>query len=290
MKPPTKTQSPDQKTILTLLDVVGSCITDIAFNHLYDRAIVIHEKTSKGLSECYRQTLSEYINESESARFCSVLLNSIHHYTRMSTIYNDISYPNCINLYASLFVPQMYIGSLTSEQKLNILSMILGRSVHEFASAIIRQYIGCIIDDHNDPSNVEELQDCILKILLNERDVSYKRFIESQKKTHVQPPSNQSIGMGKLASAFKKSINERAALKKKNMALMRKNASLLKQFEELKKMFLEQLSTHKEQNKMIEELKQHLDQPNKPAMGKDISIEESDNDEDDKELFSVRYV
>jgi organic radical activating enzyme len=96
--------------------------------------------------------------------------------------------------------------------------------------------------------------------------------------------------MGKLASAFKKSINERAALKKKNMALMRKNASLLKQFEELKKMFLEQLSTHKEQNKMIEELKQHLDQPNKPAMGKDISIEESDNDEDDKELFSVRYV
>jgi hypothetical protein len=288
MKSSTKTPTPDQKTILTLLDVAGSCITDIAFNHLYDRAIVIHEKTSKGLSECYRQTLSDYINESESARFCSVLLNSVHHYTRMSTIYKDISYPNCINLYASLFVPQMYIGSLTSEQKLNILSMIFGSSVREFASAIIRQYIGCIIDDHNDPSNVEELQDCILKILLNERDVSYKRFIESQKKTPPQTPPTQSNGMVKLASAYKKSINERATLKKKNTALMRKHALLLKQFEELKKMFLEQLSTHKEQNKIIEELKQHLNQSNKPPMSEDILIEESDND--DKELFSVQYV
>jgi hypothetical protein len=287
MKASTKTQTLDQKTIVTLLDVAGSCITDIAFNHLYDRAIAVHEKTSRGLAECYRQTLSEYINESDSPRFCSVLLNSIHHYTRMSTIYNDISYPNCINLYASLFVPQMYIGSLTSEQKLNILSMIFSRSVHEFASAIIQRYIRCIIDDHNDPSNVEELQDCILKILLHERDVSYERFIQSQKSSPSTKPVAQTATVVKLTSAFKKSINERSILKKKNAALARKHLALAKQFEEVKSMLLSQLSTHKEQHKIISELKKCLQQPNGLSIA---SKPEEAVDEDDSGLFSVQYV
>lgn len=323
-----KQQTVDQKAVVTLLDVAGSCITDIVFNHLYDRAIAVHEKTSKGLAECYRQTLGDYIKESNSARFYSVLLNSVHHYTRMSTIYNDLSYPDCVNLYASLFVPQMYIVSLTAEQKLNILSMIFGSTVRKFAAAIIRQYIRCIIDDHNDPSNIEELQDCVLKILLHERDLSYERFIQSQKPTHKQSAKTKaklparSMAMVKLTAAFKKSVTDRALLKKRNNALTRKHDMLAKQFEDLKTMFLNQLSIHKEQTKAFDNLKQQLARSAQVAKsassndgsesGEGSSEQTADSDadasttspihkhelksapvpedEDDDELFSVQYV
>lgn len=292
---PTKTvgDAIDQKTVITLLDVAGSCVVDIAFNHLYDRAIAIHEKTSNGLSECYRQVLSEYIAESNTPRFFSMLLNSVHHYTRMSTIYNTISYPDCINLYASLFVPHMYVASLTAEQKLNILSMIFGSSVREFTNAIMQQYISCIIDDHNDPINIEELQDCILKILLHEREVSYERFIQCQKTTKkvsiADPPvSNKPVKalvMTKLSNAFKKSVAERAVLKKKHNTLSKKHSALLKQFKEMQQMFLEQLAVHKEQSKLLDDLKSKLANTEAPSP----TSSQTDQCNDD-ELFSVQYV
>jgi hypothetical protein len=268
-------QTIDDKTVLTLLDVAGSCVVDIAFNHLYDRAIAIHEKTSTGLTECYRQVLANYISESNTPRFFSMLLNSIHHYTRMSTIYSTISYPDCINLYASLFVPHMYVASLTADQKLNLLSMIFGNSVREFSDAITQQYISCIIDDHNDSANVEELQDCILKILLRERETSYDRFIESQKPTKkvtitksAKRATTTSVAMTKLTTAFKKSVIDRANLKKRNSTLTKKHKALVTQFEQMKEMFLKQLTVHKEQATLVEELNaqvKKLSQADKPA-------------------------
>ncbi len=293
-------QAIDQKTVLTLLDVAGSCIVDIAFNHLYDRAIAMHEKTNGGLAECYRQVLTNYINESNTPRFFSMLLNSIHHYTRMSTIYSTISYPECINLYASLFVPQMYVGSLTADQKLNILSMIFGNTVRDFANAILQQYISCIIDDHNDPVNIEELQDCILKILLHERETSYSRFIQSQKspgksskKVSIASTSNKSNGksvaMIKLTAAFKKSIAERAVLKKKNNTLMQKHTALLKQFEEMKDMFLKQLELYKEQSNVVNQLQAQL-KPSTPISVKSEQEEKVEIEDDPFAMPSIEYI
>lgn len=290
-----KTQSTfDQKTILTLLDVFGSCITDVFYNHLYDRAVLVHEKTSTGITECYRQAISDYVNECSSPRFYTVLLNSLHHYLRMSTIYNAISYPDCVTLYSSLFVPQMYIASLTAEQKMNILSMIIGKSIRTFADEIMQEYIGCIIDDHNDPVNVEVLQDSILKIILHERDVSYERFISSQKPQKKVPPSSATVrprAMSKLTDAFKKSIAERVSLKKKNCHLIKKNKELVKQCSELKNMLLNQIIIQKDQSKIIDELKTRLcpSAPEQPVLEpKQIVVQEDEYNDD--ELFSVQYV
>ncbi|KAG7394177.1 hypothetical protein PHYBOEH_005571 [Phytophthora boehmeriae] len=278
----------DEKTVMTLLDVAGSCIVDIAFNHLYDRAIALHEKTNQGLAECYRQTLSNYVSESSTPRFFSMLLNSIHHYTRMCTIYHTISYLECVNLYASLFVPHMYLASLTADQKLNILSMIFGGTVKQFADAIIQQYISSIIDDHNDPVNVEELQDCVLKILLRERDVSYERFIQSQKSTKKKvtiAPTVKSGAITRLTTAFQKSVVDRAGLKKRNKVLVRKHAALATQFAELKNMFLEHLASYKEQGAIIAELKAQL-----AAQPPSEEVQTVKPSEDFDDAFSMQYV
>lgn len=290
----------DQKAILTLLDVAGSCIVDVFYNHMYDRAIAVHEKTRRGLTECYRQAVTEYISESNSSRFYTMLLNSIHHYMRMSTIYNEISYSGCVTLLSSLFVPHMYVNSLTTDQRVDIVSLVLGNTIRLFGQEVLQQHISCIIDDHSDHINIEILQDSILKILLNERNVSYERFIHSQKtnqgevvdrptKSAKETPKVANKAMVKLADAFKKSVSERAALKKKNVALTKKNKALVKQFEELKQLCLNQFSTQKEQSKMIAELQEQLSAQadvkpsSQPAVG-------SIDDEDDDELFSVQYV
>ncbi len=313
----------NDNTVLTLLDVCGSCITDIMYNFLFDRAIAIHEKTSMGLSEAYRQVLSEYVNESNTPKFYSVLLNTLHHYVRMSTIFNTISYPECISMYAGLFVPQMYVTSMTNDQKINILTMILGNTIRDFSVKIKNDYIGCIIDEHQDTTNIEILQDCVLKIIIAQRHQNYDKFIQSQKcnaivdnntpenKPIVAKKSNQraqinSGSLVKLTSAFKKSIARKNALEKKNASLIEKNQQLHKQFNELKNMFLKQISVQKEQYQIIEDLKKQLTsatQSISTTASKHGDIEEIEqepeevtNHESDTEssklddMFSVEYV
>ena len=293
--------SNDQKTILSLLDISGSCITDIFYNHLYDRAIAVHEKTSKGLTECYREAIKDYVGESSSPKFYTLLLNSIHHYVRMTTIYSELSYTDCIALYANLFVPSMYINSLTIEQKVNIVSMILGNVVKAFADEIIQQQIAVIIDDHGDSVNIEVLQDAILKILLDERELSYDRFIQSQKpKKKVvivdTPNSSPPKAMVKITTAFKKSVADRASLKKRNNALQKKNKALAEGLRELKAMLLNQINTQKEQSATIDELKVELQKSTQTkSMSSNMTQTEDaedaeDAEDDNEELFSVQYV
>lgn len=314
MKKPTGVT--DEKTVLSLLDVLGSCLVDIFYNHMYDRAISVHEKTSRGLTECYRQAVQNYLADSTNPRFYCMLLNSLHHYMRMSTIYTDISYTECIRIYASLFVPQMYATSLTTDQRVNLLSMILKNTVHALAGEIVQEHIGCIIDDHTDATNIEILQDVVLKVLINQRDLSYDRFIQAQKKASketertkqskelkdrahgsIQPLETHTIE--KLNTALKKFVVVTRMLKKKNAELVAKNRALALQFNELKTLFLNQIPIQKDQTKIIIELKEQLQHAlqasNKPSFtitpSKVWEDTESKGDEsDDDELFSVQYV
>ncbi len=287
---------------LTMLDVCGSCITDIVYNFLFDKAIAVHEKTSIGLTEAYRQALAEYVNESNNPKFYSVLLNTLHHYVRMSTVFNTISYPDCVSMYAGLFVPKMYVNSLTNDQKLNILTMILGNTTREFIEQIKNNYIGCIIDDHQDPGNIEILQDCILKIILTQRNINYDKFIQSQ--TPLSPtkpekcaPVKKNINkhvLVKLTSAFKKSVAKNTAIEKRNKALVKKNKQLANQFNELKQMFLEQIAVQKQQSIIIEGLKQQI--AKKPV----DDIKDSDDAEETvssvnedihvDDMFNIQYI
>lgn len=312
----------DEKTILTLLDVFGSCITDIFYNHLYDRAIAIRERSaSQSLTVCYRNVISEYLQESNTSKFYTMLFNSLHHYIRMSTVYSDISYSDCISLFVGMYVPHMYITSLTAEQKINILSNIMKKSISSFAVEILEEHISCIIDDHGDHTNIEVLQDSILKILLQERDRSYTTFVQSQQssskketgkerngvtsdvQTQTQAPPASTQTLVKLTNAFKKSLDERKALKKRNIQLTKKNKILISQFKELKSMFLVQINNQKKQSMLIDDLRtQALNQQTelksqKAPEDEDVPVEQeftmSDADDtmnDDDMMFSVQYI
>lgn len=289
----------DETTIRTLMDIAGSCVVDIFYNHLHDRAIAMHEKSGKSVTTCYREAIAAYVGESREPQFYTMLLNSIHHYTKMSTVYNTIAYSDCVTLYSSLFVPQIYMPSLTFEQRVNVLSMALGGAVRAFADEILQSHISIIIDDHADCFNIEFLQDEMLKCMLKERSRSYDIFLQSQKttKSTKEPTAKAastkptvtapSKAMRSLSEAFKKSIAEKSALKKKN-------AQLAKQFGELKQMLLSQLEIHKQQKLLIQQLKSQLDtEPDMPTVESGSATENrspAGSDYDNDELFSIQYV
>ncbi len=262
----------------TMLDVCGSFITDIIYNTLHDSAISMHDKAGMGIAEAYRCALDTYISASNTPKFYSDMLTNLFHFVRHSTVFNNIAYTECISMYASFFVPSMYVASMTSDQKLNILTMVLGNTLREFVAKVKRQYIGFIIDNHNDPANIEILQDAILEILLRQRSQSYDRFIQSQRKPVDAPKTINQKSLVKLSTAFKKSIAKKNSLEKSNAALRKKNEQLTKHFEELKKMLLQQIAGQKEQNRVIEELKKQLSdrQPVENKIEDESGIDESD--------------
>ncbi len=262
----------------TMLDVCGSFITDIIYNTLHDSAISMHDKAGMGIAEAYRCALDTYISASNTPKFYSDMLTNLFHFVRHSTVFNNMEYTECISMYASFFVPSMYVASMTSDQKLNILTMVLGNTLREFVAKVKRQYIGFIIDNHNDPANIEILQDAILEILLRQRSQSYDRFIQSQRKPVDAPKTINQKSLVKLSTAFKKSIAKKNSLEKSNAALRKKNEQLTKHFEELKKMLLQQIAGQKEQNRVIEELKKQLSdrQPVENKIEDESGIDESD--------------
>lgn len=282
----------DENKARSLMDVIGSSVVDIIYNHMYDKAVIIHQKTQNGIAECYRTSICEYINDIGSAKFYNTLLNTLHHFTRYSTSMATITYSDCIDLYSSLFIPQMYIRSLTSEQRLNYLSMILGKVIKEFCNIVLQSHLRSIIDDHMDPINIEVLQDEILHLFLEEREHSIDEFIRSQKQESQNvetEKNNNSIkpkSITKIADAFKKSINEISLLKKKNTKLVKQNTILLNQLKEAKTILLSQIQAYKEQTQRLEELKQPkacIDLQEK------ISEETKEEDNGDEDLFTLSY-
>ncbi len=255
-----------QEKIISLLDVAGSTIVDIFYNHMYDRAIAMKEKSDHNITDCYRSAIVEYVKSSNSTDFYKVLMNSIHYYTKVSTIYHNISLVNCIDLYASLFVPDVYIQSLTEKQKNDILSMVLRETIKEFSNELLSTHLSIIIDEHQDDTNVKVLQDVILRELIKHRDQSYMRFVQCEKKKEpakapkatkkksVVVGSNQTQkAMTKLTRLYKDSIDEKSKLKKKNTELQSKYRSVVDQCKDLQTMLLNQIRLYKaKESELIE--------------------------------------
>jgi hypothetical protein len=271
------------KTVLSLLDVIGSTIVDIFYNHMYDRAIGLREKKGYTITDAYRLVITEYMNDVHTPHFYKTLINSIHYYTRISTVYNNMSFVECIDLYIGLFVPRMYIVSLNQQQKHDIFSLALQNTMIEFSNDIVTNQLQMIIDEHLDPTNIEILQDNILRILTHQRELSYSNFLDSQKTTNVQHTSSKSSksngnkALEKITVAYKQSIEDRVKIKNKYLKLQMKYNNTNKQLNELKTLFLKQIEAYKIQNKELMELK---------AVAASTAASVASNDDDHSEMIS----
>lgn len=270
----------NEKTIISLLDVFGSTLVDITYNHMFDRAIHMKDKSGKSLTECYKISIVNYLKEAITPQGYKMLLNTLHHYTRLTTIHKSISLADCLELYIHCFVPQMYVQSLNENQKHDVLSLIFRNTVDKFCKEILTEHLQMIIDEHLDPSNAEILQDTVLKILWTQRELSHKKFIDSQKKTNgpsSTPKQTKNKAIIKLTQSYKNSVEECVALK-------RKNNKLLKKFKELQDMFLKHLHIMKTMQSELANMKQQTNTPT-PKVEKELEIKQPTIDVGDS-MFS----
>ncbi len=292
-----------QKKILSLLDVVGSTIVDIFYNHMYDRAIVLKEKTEQNITACYCSAITDYVKTKDTPEFYKTLINSIHYYTRVSTSYTQLSFVDCINLYASLFIPDVYIRSLTEKQKHDVLSMVLRETVKSFADKLLADYLALIIDEHQDPSNISLLQDCVLKELIQHRDSSYKRFVaceqDKPKRAGVRIKSTVNSTskavktqkmLSKLNSLYRQAVEDRTKLKTKNEDLQTKYKALADQFKEMQTMMLNQIKLYRMQEDELMSLKQSSAAAKETKPIANTIADASVDNQDYGGLFSVQYV
>jgi hypothetical protein len=289
-----------QKKVLSLLDVLGSTIVDIFYNHMYDRAIAMKERTENNITTCYKTAIVEYTKTRDSPEFYKTLINSVHYYTRISTIYNDLSFVDCINLYASLFIPEVYIKSLTEKQKHDVLSMVLRETIKTFSDKLMEDYLAIIIDEHDDPTNIPLLQDSILKELVKHRDHSYTSFISCERKNEpkkattgikviTKPTSVPKIlktqkTLSKLNKLYKQAVEDKNKLKGKHIELQTKYNSLVDQSKELQNMLLNQIKLYKDREIELNTIKKKELSPRK--MSSPLAISESP---DYDGLFAVQY-
>ncbi len=273
-----------QNKIISLLDVLGSTIVDVFYNHIYDRAIAMKEKTGNNITDCYCSAIIDYVKSSDSSEFYKTLVHSIHYYTRISTVYSELSFVDCINMYSGLFVPEVYIQSLTEKQKHDILSMVLRESVRSFSNELLSTYLTLIIDEHQDPTNISVLQDVILRELLNHREKSYAKFIQCEQKkkaaAKIIPIHKPKTALSKLTKLYKDVIDEKTKLKQKYNQLQQKYKASIAQTHELHGLLLTQIQLYK--NKELE-LESYKTSPIREPVKAKIIEPEYD------ELFNVSY-
>lgn len=264
-----------QNKIISLLDVLGSTIVDVFYNHMYDRAIAMKEKTEHNITDCYRSAIVDYVKSSDSSEFYKTLVHSIHYYTRISTVYSDLSFVDCLNMYSGLFVPEVYMQSLTEKQKHDILSMVLRESVRSFSNELLSTYLAIIIDEHQDPTNISVLQDVILRELLNHREKSYAKFIqcEQKKKTTAKtatkgiPIQKPKTALSKLTKLYKDVLDEKTKLKQKYNQLQQKYKASCSQAQELHGLLLTQIQLYKNKEAELESYKSNsITNPSKEKM------------------------
>lgn len=286
-----------QEKIISLLDVAGSTIVDIFYNHMYDRAIAMKEKTEHNITDCYRSSIIDYVKGNNTTDFYKVLMNSIHYYTKVSTVYHDISLVECIDLYASLFVPDVYLCSMTEKQKNDVLSMVLRETIGSFSAELLSTHLSMIIDEHQDETNVKILQDLVLKELIRHRDESYLKFIRCEKKLVVPKPNKKVLvksnkpqkALVKLTRLYKEAINDKVALKQKNTELQLKYKTMADQFKSLQTMLLNQIQLYKTKDSELVEYKKKSTVPMAPMNINTESNSVAKSSEFD-DLFNVQYI
>lgn len=282
-------QNKFDKEVVSLLDIIGSSVVDNFYNHLYDKAIAIKERTNKSITESYRLTIINYIKDHDSPIFYKKLIESIQFYTKMATCYDDISYIQCINLYSKLFIPDQYFMSMTENQKNNLLFMVLKASINTFTQHILSSYISIIIDDHMNSENVVILQNVFLEILLAQRDESYSKFIKVEQSTggkgvkiSTKKNKHKDQIMIKLTKKYKKCIDDYNKLKRKYEDIKSKYNDLQLKGKEMQELFLNQLNDYKSATNEIEHLKKHI-MSSKPKKVEFVnSIEDDEESKEDK--------
>lgn len=172
-----------QKKTIDTFEILAAYFVDIYYNHLYIEAKKLRTNNSVGsITEGYKHALNAFLQGVENPKFYKKTLVGIHSFF-IETGFNSISFTDCIERITGEFIPSDYYGSLTKQQKISILKLVLCQSNKAFIEKVVRKFLLLIIDNHNDADNIRVLQDEYIDIMMLERENMYHKFISTKVKT-----------------------------------------------------------------------------------------------------------
>jgi hypothetical protein len=171
---------------ISTFSVIGAYVVDIYYNHTYAEAVKLKNSGKvASITEGYKHAVLAFMsaidNQSKTykPKYYTQLLTGINEYFTVWTSFSTLTVGDCIDRITKEFIPGDYYASLDKDQKRNILRLVLTNTIKEFTKCVIQEYLGSIIDNHDEPANVEALKDKMTDLLLMEREALYHRFLDS---------------------------------------------------------------------------------------------------------------
>ncbi len=172
-------------TTISIFQIVGAYFIDVYYNHLYTEAIKFRtDGKVASVTEGYRHAtfafLSAIDNKSKAykAEHYNKLLQGINEYFITWTNFSSLTLSECIDKIVREFVPADYFASLNKEQKRNILRSVLIDSIREFTKIVVGEFLGAIIDNHEEAANIEALKEKMVDVFIMRRETIFHKFID----------------------------------------------------------------------------------------------------------------
>lgn len=312
------------RTISTY-QVISAYVVNVYYNLLYAEAIKLKNAGSvSSITEGYKHTVFAFLSAIDSSykktykpKSYNELLIDINKYFTACTSFETLTLADCINKITREFVPSDYFKSLSKDHKRNILRIVLTGTIKEFSKSVVRDYIGMIIDDHDEKDNIEVLKEKIVDILLMERESFYHKFLnkaagrQSQQidkgiavkmQNEIKKLNNEKRGLlrnmselkqtcdvrtkqlSQVISKYKKLVSNFKTLKMNHEGLILKYNSIPQQNDELKqqlnnaKSHIQKLTKKiEEQNAIIEDLEAYTEDEEEPIVQSQSSQPTSNN-------------
>jgi hypothetical protein len=210
------------KRTIDTFEIISSYFIDIYYNHLYIEAKKLKtNRHVKSITDGYKHALNAFLQGIENPKLYKKTLMGIHNY--FSTTGINLTFSECLERINEAFIPKDYISSVSKQQKLAVLQLVINNSNKSFIQKLVRDFLGSIIDNHEDVDNIRILQDEFIDILIIERENIYNRFIVSKTKPNGGSSSGNNSGNTILIERMKNEIKllhkEKYDLKKMNLEM-----------------------------------------------------------------------
>lgn len=168
------------KKLLTVFELVGSCLMNIYYNDLYIMATKDHNKKSITDEYITKITIFTEAIKKDRTNYKKIILR-LHQYFIDKTKFALMTLQQFEDKYISSFIPEEYFETIDKKQKDNLLHKIFCSIISEFSALCVKK-IRIIVDNRGNEAYVHMLQDALLDIHLKERETLIAKFLTAHKK------------------------------------------------------------------------------------------------------------
>lgn len=176
------------KQTTDLFEVIAAYYTQLFYVHFYDegKALKINGKV-ESITEGYRHVVKHFLTEYDKHDIFKRFLNDLCEY------YIEMGFPHVlltdfVHLMIREFLPADYFRGLSKHQCSVITYKILRSAVRDFASKLMTDYLGFVIDSRQDRDKPRVLQDEFIDQLLLQRHAMFSKITRIE--TRTERPSS----------------------------------------------------------------------------------------------------